>query len=64
MKTTGTKEEILTVFSVVKDDQTNKISMEVFGRLLGDLERVGVFVKILALMAYELLAFIRAFFPA
>lgn len=44
MKTTGTKEEIITVFSVVKDDQTNKISMEVFGRLLGDLERVGLFV--------------------
>ena len=38
--TAGSKEEILMVFRAVKDDQTDKISMVLFGKLLGEFERV------------------------
>ena len=39
--TTGSREEILGIFSAVRDDQTNKISMQLFGKLLGEFERVS-----------------------
>ena len=39
--TTGSREEILMIFRAAKDDRTDKISMKLFGKLLGEFERVN-----------------------
>ena len=40
LKTAGSKEDILAIFDSVKDEQTNRVSKQQFGKLLSQLERV------------------------